>query len=49
MTQAQVNAQRTEAAYIQDHERRWERNPAYRAEVIASYDSGRYADVEAGT
>ena len=49
VTQAQVNAQETEAAYIQADERRWERNPAYRAEVIASYDGDRYADVEAGS
>jgi len=48
VTQAQVNAQQTEAAYIQAGERRWERDPAYRAEVIASYDSDRYADMEAG-
>ena len=49
VAQAQANARQTEAAYIQAGERRWERDPAYRAEVIASYDGDRYADMEAGT
>ena len=48
VTQAQASAQQTEAAYIQAGDRRWERDPAYRAEVTASYDGDRYADVEAG-
>ena len=49
MTQAQANAQQTEAAYVQVGERLWERDPAYRAEVTASYDGDRYADMEAGS
>lgn len=46
--QARRGAEQTEAAYVRADERRWERNPAYRAEVEASYDSDRYADREAG-
>ena len=49
VAQAQANAQQTEAAYIRADERRWERDPAYRAEVTASYDRDRYADMEAGS
>ena len=49
VAQAQAAAQQTEAAYIQASERRWERDPAYRAEVTASYDGDRYADMEAGS
>ncbi len=48
VAQAQASARQTEAAYTRDHERRWERDPAYRAEVTASYDGDRYADMEAG-
>ena len=48
MAQAQASARQTEAAYTRDHEQRWERDPAYRAEVTASYDGDRYADMEAG-
>jgi hypothetical protein len=48
VAQAQANAQQTEAAYTQADGRRWERDPAYRAEVTASYDGDRYADMEAG-
>jgi hypothetical protein len=47
VTQAQASAERTEAAYIQADDRRME-DPAYRAEVEASYDGDRYADMEAG-
>ena len=48
VAQAQASARQTEAAYTRDHERRWDRDPAYRAEVTASYDGDRYADMEAG-
>ena len=40
VTQAQVSAERTEAAYVRAEDRRME-DPAYRAEVEASYDSDR--------
>ena len=49
VTQAQAGAQQTEAAYIQASDRLWEREPAYRAEVTASYAGDRYADREAGS
>ena len=48
VAQAQAGAQQTETAYVQAGERHWERDPAYRAEVTASYDGDRYANKEAG-
>lgn len=48
VAQAQANARQTETAYIQAGERRWERDPAYRTDVIASSAGDRYADMEAG-
>lgn len=49
VTQAQASARQTEAAYRAAADRHWERDPAYRAEVIASYDGDRYASREAGS
>ena len=47
MTQAQASAERIEAAFIQAEDRRME-DPGYRAQVEASYDGDRYAEMEAG-
>ncbi|MGA2830979.1 MAG: hypothetical protein ABSF03_33255, partial [Streptosporangiaceae bacterium] len=47
VAQAKMKARQTEAAYIQAEDRRME-DPAYRAEIEASYDSDRYPDLEAG-
>jgi hypothetical protein len=48
VAQAQASARQTEAAYSAAHEQRFDLDPVYRAEVIASYDGDRYADAEAG-
>ncbi len=49
VAQAQASARQTEAAYSAADHRHWERDPAYRAEVIASYDGDRYVGREAGS
>ncbi len=49
VAQAQASARQTEAAYSAAHELRFEHDPSYRAEVIASYDGDRYAGREAGS